>query len=160
MVAHGHGHERDAILVVTNITLYSCGISGGLSKLRFTELPHLVHLDLAMNSLSGPIPSDIGRLAELSYLDLSGNVLNGSIPPSIVFSSIFRSRVALSQGGSGGDKPGRPLPPPSSSASPPPKLSRPLDLCRPGRIWRGGGAAETASVAVAWMVTATTESQR
>uniref|UniRef100_A0A0E0H9N8 non-specific serine/threonine protein kinase n=1 Tax=Oryza nivara TaxID=4536 RepID=A0A0E0H9N8_ORYNI len=83
MVAHGHGHERDAILVVTNITLYSCGISGGLSKLRFTELPHLVHLDLAMNSLSGPIPSDIGRLAELSYLDLSGNVLNGSIPPSI-----------------------------------------------------------------------------
>ncbi|XP_052142420.1 MDIS1-interacting receptor like kinase 2-like isoform X2 [Oryza glaberrima] len=83
MVAHGHGHERDAILVVTNITLYICGISGGLSKLRFAELPHLVHLDLGMNSLSGPIPSDIGRLAELSYLDLSGNVLNGSIPPSI-----------------------------------------------------------------------------
>uniref|UniRef100_A0A0D3F3L5 Leucine-rich repeat-containing N-terminal plant-type domain-containing protein n=1 Tax=Oryza barthii TaxID=65489 RepID=A0A0D3F3L5_9ORYZ len=72
--------------------------------------------------------------------------------------SISNESDAVLIGGSGGDKPGRPLPPPSSSASPPPKLSRPPDLCRPGRIWRGGGAAETASVVVAWMVTATTES--
>ncbi|EAZ22576.1 hypothetical protein OsJ_06240 [Oryza sativa Japonica Group] len=77
------GHERDAILVVTNITLFSCNISGGLSKLRFAQLPHLVFLDLSINSLYGPIPSDIGRLAELSYLDLSNNKLTGSIPPSI-----------------------------------------------------------------------------
>uniref|UniRef100_A0A0E0JYG0 non-specific serine/threonine protein kinase n=1 Tax=Oryza punctata TaxID=4537 RepID=A0A0E0JYG0_ORYPU len=80
MVSHGHGHER---VVVTDITLQSCYISGGLSKLRFAEFPHLVHLDLSMNSLSGPIPSDIGRLAELSDLDLSRNVLTGSIPPLI-----------------------------------------------------------------------------
>uniref|UniRef100_A0A0D9YQE5 non-specific serine/threonine protein kinase n=1 Tax=Oryza glumipatula TaxID=40148 RepID=A0A0D9YQE5_9ORYZ len=87
MVAHGHGNERDAILVVTNITLFSCGISGGLSNLRFAKLPHLVHLDLSLNSLSGPIPSDIGHLAELSYLDISNNMLTGSIPPSIDLSS-------------------------------------------------------------------------
>uniref|UniRef100_A0A0D3F3L4 Leucine-rich repeat-containing N-terminal plant-type domain-containing protein n=1 Tax=Oryza barthii TaxID=65489 RepID=A0A0D3F3L4_9ORYZ len=77
------GHERDAILVVTNITLFSCNISGGLSKLRFAQLPRLVFLDLSINSLYGPIPSDIDRLAELSYLDLSNNKLTGSIPPSI-----------------------------------------------------------------------------
>uniref|UniRef100_A0A0D9VES4 non-specific serine/threonine protein kinase n=1 Tax=Leersia perrieri TaxID=77586 RepID=A0A0D9VES4_9ORYZ len=82
LVPHGH-HQRDAILVVTNITLEFCYISGSLNKLRFAELPHLVHLDLHYNFLSGLIPSDIGDLSELSFLDLSDNMLSGPIPPSI-----------------------------------------------------------------------------
>ncbi|XBJ14350.1 hypothetical protein VPH35_006399 [Triticum aestivum] len=51
--------------------------------LHFADLPHLVHLNLGNNHLSGGIPSSIGALAKLENLDLSGNDMNGYIPTSL-----------------------------------------------------------------------------
>lgn len=76
--------QSDAVpAVVLTISLQSCHISRGLDKLQFAELPHLQILNLGRSSFSGPIPSSIGGLAELSELDLSSNRLSGSIPTSI-----------------------------------------------------------------------------
>lgn len=38
---------------------------------------------LQNNAISGPIPSDIGKLEKLQTLDLSNNQFNGSIPSSL-----------------------------------------------------------------------------
>ena len=78
------GHDQgDAALVVSNISLAEFGLEGRLDRLHFEDLPHLVHLDLSHNILSGPIPSSIGALAELKFLDISSNRPDGSIPSSI-----------------------------------------------------------------------------
>ncbi|KAF6987653.1 hypothetical protein CFC21_005276 [Triticum aestivum] len=76
----GRGHPA---LVVWEIWLPDCGLVGRLDRLHFADLPHLVYLNLGHNSLSGPIPSSIGAVADLTHLDLSNNGLNGSIPTSL-----------------------------------------------------------------------------
>nr|QAS62427.1 leucine-rich repeat receptor-like serine/threonine-protein kinase [Sedum alfredii] len=50
----------------------------------------LERLYISNNSLSGPIPSDIGNIPHLGLLDLSKNRLNGSIPNSIANLSQLR----------------------------------------------------------------------
>ena len=40
-------------------------------------------LEIAGNGLSGPIPSEIGKLTNLGSLHLSGNDLSGPIPPEL-----------------------------------------------------------------------------
>nr|XP_051211179.1 brassinosteroid LRR receptor kinase BRL2-like [Lolium perenne] len=78
-------YQGDRVPVVSNISVSACGssLNGTLDRLHFADFPHLLHLDLTGNSLSGTIPSSIESLSELVFLDLSYNYLNGSIPPSI-----------------------------------------------------------------------------
>ncbi|WP_419943304.1 hypothetical protein [Candidatus Palauibacter sp.] len=47
------------------------------------RLAHLSTLSLTGNDLSGPIPSELGNLAELWSLWLSENELTGPIPPEL-----------------------------------------------------------------------------
>ncbi|XP_052142426.1 probable leucine-rich repeat receptor-like protein kinase At1g68400 [Oryza glaberrima] len=68
---------------ILSISLNSCGISGSLGKFWFAEFPHLQGLDLGNNSISGLIPSSIGRFVDLFDLDLSSNRFSGSIPTSL-----------------------------------------------------------------------------
>ena len=43
----------------------------------------VVRLSLPRNNLAGPIPSDLGRLTQLTELKLFGNFLAGSLPPGL-----------------------------------------------------------------------------
>ena len=43
----------------------------------------LVYIDFSQNALTGPIPTELGLLAELEYLELFENRLHGSIPTEI-----------------------------------------------------------------------------
>ncbi len=43
----------------------------------------VVELNLSQNQLSGTLPPEIGRLADLTNLDVYGNQLHGEIPPEI-----------------------------------------------------------------------------
>ena len=43
----------------------------------------VTHLDLRFNRLNGPIPAQLGDLANLTELDLLGNQLSGPIPPEL-----------------------------------------------------------------------------
>jgi len=47
------------------------------------ELFSLVDINLAYNSLSGPLPFEVGNLGNLNFMGLSGNQLSGEIPESI-----------------------------------------------------------------------------
>ncbi|CAD6239750.1 unnamed protein product [Miscanthus lutarioriparius] len=56
---------------------------GKLGNLIF-KLPLLSkYLDLSSNSLSGPLPSEVGSLVNLNHMYLSGNQLSGELPDSI-----------------------------------------------------------------------------
>ncbi|KAM3317948.1 hypothetical protein ACQJBY_035589 [Aegilops geniculata] len=58
-------------------------LNGSIPKEIF-QLPGLSwYLDLSYNSLSGPLPNEVGSLANLNLLALSGNQLSGKIPDSI-----------------------------------------------------------------------------
>ena len=43
----------------------------------------VVQVNLANNQLSGPIPPELGNLANLSRMELFGNQLSGPIPPEL-----------------------------------------------------------------------------
>ncbi|KAF7082820.1 hypothetical protein CFC21_086668 [Triticum aestivum] len=56
----------------------------GSIPIEIFKLPSLSwYLDLSYNSLSGPLPNEVGSLANLNHLALSGNQLSGKIPDSI-----------------------------------------------------------------------------
>ncbi|XP_044511510.1 MDIS1-interacting receptor like kinase 2-like [Mangifera indica] len=68
---------------VIKINLTSFGLNGTLYEFSASSFPHLKYVDLAVNSLSGVIPSQIGNLSKLIYLDLSFNQFSGRIPSEI-----------------------------------------------------------------------------
>ena len=52
-------------------------------SVSMTYLSYITFLDLAVNKLSGNIPSNIGELSNLLYLNLSINALTGQIPAAL-----------------------------------------------------------------------------
>ncbi|RHN77914.1 putative protein kinase RLK-Pelle-LRR-XII-1 family [Medicago truncatula] len=55
-------------------------LSGDIPNQTFGYLDGLIYIDLANNSLTGPIPSEFGNLKHLSALYLNLNKLSGEIP--------------------------------------------------------------------------------
>ncbi|KAL5766526.1 hypothetical protein ACOSP7_017143 [Xanthoceras sorbifolium] len=68
---------------VIKMNFTSFGLIGTLDELSFSSFPNVKYIDLAINSLSGTIPSQIACLSKLEYLDLSTNQFSGEIPPEI-----------------------------------------------------------------------------
>jgi Leucine-rich repeat (LRR) protein len=67
---------------VTSIDLHSNSLSGSIPS-ELGKLSHLAMLYLDHNSLSGSIPSELGNLSRLMYLYLDNNSLSGSIPSEL-----------------------------------------------------------------------------
>ena len=64
------------------LTLNNKELSGPIPS-EIGNLINLTSLDLHGNQLTGPIPPEIGNLINLTSLDLHGNQLTGPIPPEI-----------------------------------------------------------------------------
>jgi len=62
---------------------FSNNLSGDIPNQTFGYLDGLIYLDLAYNSLTGPIPSEFGNLKHLSALYLNLNKLSGEIPKDL-----------------------------------------------------------------------------
>ena len=60
----------------------SQGLSGPIPTV-LGQLSNLTWLDLGNNRLTGPIPPELGRLANLAWLNLGNNRLSGPIPPAL-----------------------------------------------------------------------------
>ncbi|XP_074579073.1 uncharacterized protein LOC141835583 [Curcuma longa] len=67
---------------VESLDLSGLNLSGVLSP-AVGCLRHLLNLSAAANSLYGPVPSELSRLANLRHLNLSNNVFNGTFPSSL-----------------------------------------------------------------------------
>ncbi|KAM3317705.1 hypothetical protein ACQJBY_035421 [Aegilops geniculata] len=69
-------------LVVLDLSM-NYRLNGSIPREIF-KLPSLSrYLDLSYNSLSGPLPNEVGSLSNLNRLALSGNRLSGKIPDNI-----------------------------------------------------------------------------
>jgi len=55
-------------------------LSGDIPNQTFIHLKHLIFLHLDKNSFTGPIPSEFGKLMQLSRLSLDSNKFSGEIP--------------------------------------------------------------------------------
>nr|XP_034569045.1 receptor protein-tyrosine kinase CEPR2-like isoform X1 [Setaria viridis] len=64
---------------VTEISLSNMNLSGGISP-SIAALHGLTRLELDSNSLSGPVPAELGRCTRLRFLNLSYNALSGELP--------------------------------------------------------------------------------
>ena len=82
-VAQWYGITLDASGRVTHINLPSNNLVGQLPLSQLDQLPHLQHLDVSSNKLSGTIPKGLGSLTQLEYLDLSHNSLAGELPKEL-----------------------------------------------------------------------------
>uniref|UniRef100_A0A8R7QM34 Protein kinase domain-containing protein n=1 Tax=Triticum urartu TaxID=4572 RepID=A0A8R7QM34_TRIUA len=58
-------------------------LNGSIPREIFKLPSHSWYLDLSYNSLSGPLPNEVGSLVNLNRLTLSGNRLSGKIPDNI-----------------------------------------------------------------------------
>ena len=77
-----YGVSTDADGRVTGLSLGGNQLSGPIPS-ELGNLANLETLRLRGNQLSGPIPSELGNLANLEFLWLRGNQLSGSIPPEL-----------------------------------------------------------------------------
>ena len=77
-----YGVSVDARGRVTGLNLSSNNLSGPIPA-ELGSLANLTSLDLGSNNLSGPIPSELGQLANLRTLQLASNNLSGPIPPQL-----------------------------------------------------------------------------
>ena len=83
---------------VTALRLVSNGLTGPFPRETIMALPHLQHLILYQNGLTGEIPAELGDLSELRVFDLHNNQLTGGIPEELV---ALRNLQVLSLGGNG-----------------------------------------------------------
>ena len=77
-----HGVLTDASGRVWALSLGDNGLSGPIPP-ELGRLANLTGLSLQENDLFGPIPPELGGLANLRFLDLSRNDLSGPIPPEL-----------------------------------------------------------------------------
>ena len=83
---------------VTGLWLYNNDLSGPIPP-ELGNLANLTELELAANNLSGSIPPELGNLANLEELRLSHNALTGPIPPEL--GRLVRLRVLTLRGNRG-----------------------------------------------------------
>lgn len=67
---------------VTRLTLGVHELTGTI-PIELTKLANLTHLDLYGNKLTGPIPAELSQLTNLTYLSLFNNDLTGTIPAQL-----------------------------------------------------------------------------
>ena len=77
-----HGVTADADDRVTGLELAFNGLAGPI-PVELGSLADLRVLDLGFNDLAGPIPSELGRLVDLQVLTLGVNGLTGPIPSEL-----------------------------------------------------------------------------
>ncbi len=79
---HGVGTSHVDHDKVTHLRLRENGLAGPIPP-ELGNLADLEELDLQKNDLTGPIPSELGALGNLQRLDLYKNGLSGPIPPEL-----------------------------------------------------------------------------
>lgn len=77
------GERRIAQVAVQGIELGDENIVGVIPEDLALLSDGLVHLQLAINGLTGTIPTFLGMLTKLTFLDLQGNSLSGPIPTEL-----------------------------------------------------------------------------
>ena len=77
-----HGVRTDASGRVVGLRLSFNGLTGPIPA-ELGDLANLETLDLGFNELAGPIPPELGNLSSLESMDLSSNELTGPIPAEL-----------------------------------------------------------------------------
>jgi len=77
-----YGVQTDGSGRVTWLGLYGNDLAGPIPP-ELGNLADLPVLDLGHNALTGPIPSELGSLSNLTVLSLQDNALTGPIPPEL-----------------------------------------------------------------------------
>ena len=77
-----YGVDTDAEGRVSWLELTANSLTGPIPP-ELGNLANLTALELGVNSLTGPIPPELGNLANLRVLGLSANSLTGPIPPEL-----------------------------------------------------------------------------
>ena len=85
------GQSTRIVEAVRGLELNSNGLKGEIPS-ELGKLDNMTHLYLGGNQLSGEIPSELGKLDFLSYLSLSRNQLSGEIPSEM---GSIRDLIAL-----------------------------------------------------------------
>ena len=68
---------------VAQVTLRQNSLDGTIPEKFFDELINMTVVDLAFNSLSGTIPTELGKVRNLRTLDMNDNQLTGPLPTEI-----------------------------------------------------------------------------
>ncbi|KAL0328110.1 UNVERIFIED_CONTAM: protein STRUBBELIG-RECEPTOR FAMILY 1 [Sesamum calycinum] len=133
----GGSIPTDLPATLVNLSLNNNELSGEIPD-AFEGLPALINLDLSSNNLSGQLPPSMQNLSGLTTLhlqnnqlsgtldvlqdlplkdlDIRNNLFSGPIPPKILSIPNFR------RDGNPFNSSAAPLPPPTSSGTPPPGL--------------------------------------
>lgn len=77
-----HGVTIDSSGRVSSLILQENNLTGPVPP-ELGDLANLTHLDLNNNDLTDSIPSELDKLTDLEHLDLWNNSLTGTIPPQL-----------------------------------------------------------------------------